>query len=195
MATTCTALAVCGGEVVVAHVGDSRAYRLRGNELAQLTQDHTLVHDLLERGVITGEQARNHPQANVITRALGSQPEVEVDIVELTGQAGDCYLLCSDGLSNLVTDKEIAHMLAIGNPEDCCEAVVELARERGGYDNITVQVIKLSANEPKSAGETTQVTPTFSNMPALTRFFVLLFVLLVAVTSVLGISFYFLGPP
>jgi serine/threonine protein phosphatase PrpC len=187
MATTCTALVLCGGEAVVAHVGDSRAYKLRGNEPIRLTRDHTLVNDLVENGTISEEQARSHPQKNIITRALGSQPDIDVDIVEMATGVDDCYLLCSDGLSNLITEKEMAEITSSSDPSASCEKMVELARGRGGYDNITVQVLKVSPNKPersKSENQAAVIRPgsSMSQRDVLNYLFVAVGVLAIIVS-------------
>jgi len=164
MATTCTALVLRHRDLVIAHVGDTRAYRFRNGKLEQLTRDHTLVNELLEEGLISETDAKNHPQGNVIVRALGSQRDIEVDVVKLIAEADECYLLCSDGLSNLVSEQEMAQILSSCTPEGSCGTMVDVARQRGGHDNITVQVIKLSANGPESPRKTRLVANILPHM-------------------------------
>jgi serine/threonine protein phosphatase PrpC len=125
-------------------VGDSRAYRYREGELAQLTDDHSLVAELERHGKLTAAEARVHPQRSMILRALGIGAEVEVDIYCFTGQADDVYLLCSDGLSGLVHDAVIAEVLESSETLDqAAEKLVELANLSGGPDNITALLFRL----------------------------------------------------
>lgn len=139
MGTTLTAALVRGGELFWAHVGDSRLYLLRGGELVQLTEDHSLVRELVRRGGLREEQARFHPHRSVLTRALGIEPEVRVDSDRLVLRSGDRLLLCTDGLTEHLSDEEIAAVAS-----DCAavaEAVgrlVEMALRRGGTDNISI---------------------------------------------------------
>jgi serine/threonine protein phosphatase PrpC len=129
----------------VAHVGDSRAYLLRGNELTQLTDDHSVVGELVRRGQLTSEEARVHPQSNEILRAIGTQPDVEVDLKEIAIEPGDRYLLCSDGLSGMLPDPQIAEELGASPPTEAVRRLIDLANEAGGTDNITVQVAHFDA--------------------------------------------------
>ena len=143
MGTTCTALALCGGRAYAAHVGDSRLYMLRAGQLYQLSEDHSAVNEMVKLGIITKEQARTHEDKNVILRALGTTPEVEADAVGPVGlHAGDFYLVCSDGLHDLVLDEEIGQLVArAGDLHAACEQLIALAKERGGHDNITVGLL------------------------------------------------------
>ena len=134
--------------VWVAHVGDSRAYRLRQGRLQQLTEDHSVVGALLRMGHITEEEAREHPQRNEILRAIGTQEQVEVEISCLEVQPGDRYLLCSDGLSGMVIDSEIARVLGQCEPDAAVHELVEMANENGGTDNITVQIAAVPETGP-----------------------------------------------
>ena len=164
MGTTCTALAIRGGEATIAHVGDSRCYMVRGGDIYQLTEDHSAVMEMVRHGLITKEEARHHEDKNVILRALGTTPEVEVAMTEPFGvREGDRLLLCSDGLHDLVVDEELAAALA--GAEDlhaACEQLIELAKERGGHDNITVGIVGVVppgtvAAEAKDAPATREV--------------------------------------
>ena len=122
-------------------MGDSRAYHIsrRSNSIYQITRDHSLVEELMEAGAITKEQARNHPQKNIITRALGSDYEVECDYYEFSLQTGDCLLMCSDGLSNIVSDLEmLEYAKEYQDPELLCRALMSKALNRGASDNVTV---------------------------------------------------------
>ena len=145
-----------GGSGWVAHVGDSRAYRLRGNKLKQLTEDHSVVGALIRMGHISEEEARLHPQRNEILRAIGTNENVEVQITALQLQPGDRYLLCSDGLSGLVSDDEIREVLGSSTPQVAVRSLVEMANLEGGSDNITVQVIAIPG-KPLQEGETLEM--------------------------------------
>ncbi|MGH2909953.1 MAG: Stp1/IreP family PP2C-type Ser/Thr phosphatase, partial [Solirubrobacteraceae bacterium] len=144
MGTTLTAVYVDGSELAIAHVGDSRAYVLRDGELTRLTHDHSLVEELMRRGKLTPEQAAEHPQRSIITRALGIEPEVEVDTWTYAGRAGDVVLLCSDGLTSMIEESRVAEVLRsepdLGRAGD---QLVEAANEAGGRDNITVVLFRL----------------------------------------------------
>jgi serine/threonine protein phosphatase PrpC len=145
MGTTCTALALCGGRAYAAHVGDSRLYMLRAERLYQLSEDHSAVNEMVKLGIITKEQARTHEDKNVILRALGTVPEVEVAVLEpFAVRAGDRYLLCSDGLHDLVLEGEIASVLSESEDIHAAgERLIAMAKERGGHDNITVGIIAI----------------------------------------------------
>jgi protein phosphatase len=136
MGTTVSALLVRGHYAVVAQVGDSRIYRIRGWDVVQLTEDHTLVEWQLKKGIITPEEAKTSRQRNVITRAVGSKEYVQVDTRLLPVQPGDGFLLCSDGLHGYVQPNELPALLTLGT-EAATQRAVELANERGGKDNIT----------------------------------------------------------
>ena len=158
MGTTAVALLFAPEDRIwVAHVGDSRAYRLRQNRFKQLTRDHSVVGALLRMGHITEEEARVHPQRNEILRAIGTQDQVEVDIASAEYQPGDRYLLCSDGLSGMLADPEIARVLAESEPSTAVRELVRMANESGGTDNITVQ-IAVVAGEPKPRLPTVEIT-------------------------------------
>jgi protein phosphatase len=144
MGTTITAALVHDGKVTIGHVGDSRAYRWREGELAQLTDDHSLVAELERHGKITAAEARVHPQRSMILRALGIGDEVEVDTYCFTGQAGDVFMLCSDGLSGLVHDQVIGEVLTGAESlDEAAHELVELANLSGGPDNITALLFRL----------------------------------------------------
>ncbi|MDF2445804.1 MAG: protein phosphatase [Moraxellaceae bacterium] len=142
MGTTVVAVLVDGDTLAVGHVGDSRLYRLRKGELAALTRDHSLLQEFIDKGLYTPEEAREKVARNILTQALGLEESVRVDIGEFPLQAGDRYLLCSDGLYEMVSDSEIAALLGRRMPlADICTALTELANAKGGKDNITVVVI------------------------------------------------------
>lgn len=149
MGATLTAVWIDGTKLSVAHVGDSRAYLLRGGSLLQLTRDHSLVAEQVRRGILTAAEAETSDMQSVLLRALGAQEEIEVDAEEHTLFPRDELLLCSDGLTRVVTEPEIAGTLqAETDPTRAAAKLVELANERGGPDNITVIVVRLE-KEPK----------------------------------------------
>ena len=158
MGTTCTALVLCNGSALAAHVGDSRLYMVRGGEIYLMTEDHSAVMEMVKNGIINLAEARRHTDKNVILRALGTGPDVEVSIWEesLPVREGDQFLLCSDGLSDLVEDAEIEQSVvsAAGDPHAACESLIAKAKERGGHDNITVGIIGI-----KPAGHTPTKRP------------------------------------
>src|SRR5829696_2247554 len=151
MGTTCTAAYVGDSEVTIAHVGDSRAYLWRGGELTRLTRDHSLVGELVARGKLTEEQAEAHPQRSVITRALGPEPEVQVDVESFAACDGDVYLLCSDGLTSMIHEGGVPPVLEhMESLERTGRELISAANEAGGRDNITVVLFRLE--EVEAAG-------------------------------------------
>ncbi|MDP9122099.1 MAG: Stp1/IreP family PP2C-type Ser/Thr phosphatase [Acidobacteriota bacterium] len=151
MGTTVVGLLLSGGIAAVAHVGDSRAYRLRGGRLELLTQDHTWVNEQVVAGLLSKEQARSHPLKNVVTRALGGESDVLVDVRELEVQAGDLYLLCSDGLTTMLSDPDIHERLASGlSLHEICRSLVNDANARGGIDNVTVVLLAIDDHEDQA---------------------------------------------
>lgn len=142
MGTTVVAAIATAEQLVIAHIGDSRAYVISGEQILQLTEDHSLVNELLKSGQINEEEAVNHPRRNVLVRALGTDPEVDIDITTHAWQERDILLLCTDGLSGLVsTDTILATMQAEGEWSDKADQLVEQALEAGGDDNITVVLL------------------------------------------------------
>jgi serine/threonine protein phosphatase PrpC len=153
MGTTLTAAKVHGDEISLGHVGDSRAYLLRDGELSQLTRDHSLVAELERSGQITPEAAEHHPQRSIITRALGPEPDVEVDTYTLAGRDGDLFLLCSDGLTSMISDDEVSAILRGADDLDsAAEALIRAANQSGGKDNITVVMFRLADDESGADG-------------------------------------------
>jgi PPM family protein phosphatase len=159
MGTTITAALLVGGTVVVGHVGDSRAYRLREGRLVQLTEDHSLVADLVRSGRLSPEEADTHPQRSVITRALGTDAEVDVDTFTVDAEPGDLFLLCSDGLTTMVADEEITKIIAEADTlAEATKALVKAANRAGGEDNVTVVLLSL-AGEGEPLEDTAVATP------------------------------------
>ena len=157
MGTTVTAALLLGGKVTLGHVGDSRAYRIRDGELEQLTDDHSLVGDLMRSGRLTPEEAEAHPQRSVITRALGTDPEVDIDTTAVDARPGDLFLLCSDGLTTMVADEDILGILAASPTlDDAARELVRAANTGGGEDNVTVVLFRVEGDE---ATEETLVAP------------------------------------
>ncbi|MCB0329235.1 MAG: Stp1/IreP family PP2C-type Ser/Thr phosphatase [Bdellovibrionales bacterium] len=150
MGTTATAVQFFGSEVAFANVGDSRVYLIRDGAIQQLTVDHTYVQELVDSGQIRPEEALSHPQAHILTRCIGAEPGLEVDLSQYwiweveENEPKDILLLCTDGLYSLVDEGEIASIVSNATPSKACVQLVELAKERGGYDNITLVVIPLS---------------------------------------------------
>ena len=148
MGTTMTVALVEGSEVTFGHVGDSRAYIFRDDALEQLTDDHSLVAELVRGGKLSPEEAEHHPQRSVITRAIGTDPDVDVDTFVVDARPGDVFLLCSDGLTDMIGDSEIVDtMTRSTNLDDATRELVRLANRAGGEDNITVVAFQL-ADEP-----------------------------------------------
>jgi PPM family protein phosphatase len=144
MGTTAVVLLITSDTAIIGHVGDSRAYLLRNRELRQLTSDHSWVNEQVKLGLLTHEQAQRHPMRNIVTRALGNQAQVDVDLIEEQVRPGDVFTLCSDGLNGMLSDDEIREILAgsMSSPAEACRALVERANARGGEDNITVIVLQ-----------------------------------------------------
>lgn len=146
MGTTATAVALTGNQLHFAHIGDSRLYRVHGAQIARLTRDHSYVGRLFENGVISAEEAEVHPQRHILTAALGTGPEIPPDTPEhpITLDRGDSLILCTDGLWGLVADSDIRQLVAENSVGDACHELIQQARQRGGPDNITVIVLRLT---------------------------------------------------
>src|SRR4029079_3657043 len=162
MGTTMTVALVEGMTVAIGHVGDSRAYLVRGEQMEQLTEDHSLVNELLKSGKLSEEEAQVHPQRSVITRAVGTDPDVDVDGFTIEAEEGDVFLICSDGLSDMVEDEEILEVLHQNRDDldNAVKALVAAANRGGGEDNITAVAFRISS-EASSLEDTVA-------MPALT---------------------------
>ncbi len=168
MGTTLTAAYVGAGEVSFAHVGDSRAYLLRDGRLERVTEDHSLVEELLRQGRLTEEEAEEHPQRSIITRALGPEPDVDVDTFTLTAADGDVFLICSDGLTSMVPDATIAELVIEADDiATAAERLVAAALDAGGRDNVTVVLFRLEQVGDEAAAEDAdaQAPPTEEQTP------------------------------
>ena len=154
-------------EAYVAHVGDSRVYHIRGSVVRRVTKDHTMVQRLVDEGLLTEEQAEHHPNSNIISRSLGGRPEVEVEFTDapMPVQPGDLFVLCSDGLHGLVTEMEIARIVASMPPAEAVRKLIDRANEEGGHDNVTAEVVLIGAQQ--AAPERFElVKPPVGNKPA-----------------------------
>jgi PPM family protein phosphatase len=163
MGTTCTALVFHNQEAFIAHVGDSRLYLLRDNQIYLMTEDHSEVRELVRRGIIRQQQAKTHPNKNVILRALGTRPTVEISFWPNPFPIclGDKFLLCSDGLYELVNDEEIKQSLILSDIHIASSSLVEKAKQRGGYDNITVAIFAVNDHKA-SLVPTVKITRDFT---------------------------------
>lgn len=148
MGTTCTAAVIINRQLWFAHVGDSRLYLVRRNNVTRLTRDHSYVGRLVENGIVRSEDAETHPQRHILTAALGTGPDITPHLSEqpVSLDTGDILILCSDGLWSLVTDNELARVAENNSPADACRRLVRMALERGGPDNVTVMVLRISSN-------------------------------------------------
>lgn len=146
MGTTVVGMLVDGASAAVAHVGDSRAYLLRGDRLEQVTEDHTWVYEQVKAGYLSHEQARSHPLKSVVTRAVGGDHAIEVDVRGIALNPGDLFLLCSDGLTTMLDDEQIlGHLVVKGSLEERCQLLVDDANRHGGVDNISVILLEIVA--------------------------------------------------
>lgn len=148
MGTTCTAIVLIDGKLHFAHIGDSRLYLARNSTISRLTRDHSYVNQLVDQGVISAEEALEHPQRHILTTALGVQGEISADFSEtpLPLEPGDILVLCTDGLSGAISDEELLAIITSNAPSEACKELVERAKMRGGSDNITVQVLRVNAD-------------------------------------------------
>jgi len=157
MGTTIVAAMFDGPEVIIGHVGDSRAYLIRDEAIQQLSVDHTYVQELVDKGQIRADEALSHPQAHILTRCIGSEPALEVDTQRYwiwppsASSKGDFLLLCTDGLYSLVSEGELATIISQETPQSACVRLVELAKARGGFDNITLAIIPLRGQLQREA--------------------------------------------
>jgi protein phosphatase len=153
MGTTCVVLAYCGGQAFIGHIGDSRAYLITRDGIRQLTEDHTTVAELQRRGLLTPQQARYHPERSMLYRALGVDPVADIDLQPpMAVRAGQWYLLCTDGLTTMVEDAEIAGIVVSSPPGEACRELIRRAKALGGFDNTTLIVIQVT--DPVGSGRT-----------------------------------------
>jgi PPM family protein phosphatase len=159
MGTTCTTAILQDHRVTYGQVGDSRLYLLRDGAIVQLTRDQSYVQQMVDNGLITAEQAKTHPSRNILTSALGSDSDVVVDFAEapIPLQPADLLLLCTDGLHGTVSDEEMLEASRQNSPRDACKKLVDLAKERGGHDNITIQIVRIEGTPAKSIRDTAVV--------------------------------------
>ncbi len=157
MGTTLVSLLVRGKRAYVAHVGDSRAYRIGGGKISLLTTDHSLVAEMVRSGALSPEEAVNHEKKNVITRSVGFKPDVKTDIDALTIYPPERFLLCSDGLSGVLTEEEIFSLSSRQGLREACLALIELAKKKGGRDNITCVLVEISDKNLHAPHENTDV--------------------------------------
>lgn len=158
MGTTCTALVLKENQIYLAHVGDSRAYLLKGNELIQLSSDHTYVQHLLDSGKISHKESLTHPQRNVITKAMGTSPKVDADYKQISYdfEQGDRLLICSDGLYEYIQDQELGKILGGENIGELAQKLISIAKQRGGHDNISVLIVEAINISPMQEVKETQ---------------------------------------
>ncbi len=144
MGTTMVAVLVADQTAYLLNIGDSRAYHINQEGITRLTRDHSVVEDMVARGDITPEQARTHPRKNLITRALGAEEHIRADLYEKELQSGDYLLLCSDGLSNILSDQELLYeVIHGGEPSDCCQRMLSMTINRGAPDNVTAVLFQI----------------------------------------------------
>jgi protein phosphatase len=153
MGTTIVTTIFQKGKIYLAHVGDSRCYLLRDGKIKQLTQDHSLITEQLQAGVISSADVRNHKLKNIITRSVGFQEDVDTDIIMKGTKVGDKFLLCTDGLTNMVTTDDLVSILSSNSPREACVALIDLANKNGGDDNVTVIVTEVLDSEGAPLGE------------------------------------------
>ncbi len=143
MGTTCSALVLTPQHGCIAHIGDSQIFQIKNEKITQLTQDHTIIADLMRRGALTEDEAKKHPEKRVLSRALGIEAEAEIDILpNIPLQEKKSFVMCTDGLAK-VSHEEIKNVVLAETPKEACRLLVQMANDRGGGDNVTVQVIKI----------------------------------------------------
>jgi len=165
MGTTCTVIVVHEQQLYFAHVGDSRAYLFKAGQLVQLTEDHTYIQELLRNGEITPEAAANHPNRNVLTQAMGTKATIRIDVGRclLPFDTGDRLLLCSDGLYEYCTEADLIQVLSLANLPDAAEKLIDMAKTRGGHDNITVVLAeRLAVDSGETSKETREIDLPFT---------------------------------
>jgi PPM family protein phosphatase len=187
MGTTTVTAILLENLAYIAHIGDSRCYLIRNKEIRQITEDHTVVQKMVKQGLITTEQARTHPESHILSRSVGVSPDVELDLTmdPLELQGGDILVLCSDGLSGQVMDDEILQ-IAVGNSaQRAVEKMINLAKERGGPDNITVQIVRVHSHETNNEIGTTTVRT--APLPHRSNTFVIILLILIVALAAVGL--------
>ena len=175
--TTCSALVIENGMAHIAHVGDSRIYKIAGGKIKQLTNDHTEVGEMYRKGILSEEEVKNHPSKSVLVRAMGIEADIEVDLIDNSPvDEDDIFILCSDGLAN-VSAEEIFRTATENEPEAACNILIAMANEKGGRDNITVQVVKITSDQPKEM--TAGINPHKNNK--LINWFIFLIVIVIVI--------------
>ena len=148
MGTTCIALVLRDNTASLAHIGDSRLYRISKNKIDQLTNDHSKVAEMVRRGIITADEARNHPERSMLYRAMGVRTDIEFDVMNgIELGSNEYFLMCTDGLTGYVEPDELQEITLSHSPQDACNMLVDLANRRGGHDNITVQIVHVKGEE------------------------------------------------
>lgn len=183
--TTCSALVLENDKAHIAHVGDSKVFKISDGNIIQFTNDHTEVGEMVRKKIISEEEAKNHPSKSVLIRAMGIEADLEVDLIEnILITSGDCFVLCSDGLAK-VTPEEIKEIVLSNTEEEACKKLISLANERGGHDNVTVQVIKIVGNTVEDIPQIKPITKKNNN-----RLY-LIFIVLVIITllALLGLVY------
>ena len=176
--TTCSALVLADGQAHIAHVGDSRIYKIANGNIIQFTNDHTEVGEMFRKGILSEAEAKNHPSKSVLVRAMGIEADIEVDLVEnILLDQGDCFVLCSDGLGK-VEMEEIKEVVLNNSPEEACKKLISLANDRGGKDNVTVQVIKINSDSTEVIPENKFITKKNNSKWFLISILILFIVLL-----------------
>lgn len=158
MGTTCTGVVLLNDQIYLGHVGDSRAYLVKGNRVIQLSNDHTLVQHLLDTGQITQEESLSHPQRNVVTRAMGTSMKLQADFLKhkLQFEIGDRLVICSDGLYEYVQEAELQQILTQNKLNEASQRLIDLAKQRGGHDNISVLIVETYQVDANKANNPTQ---------------------------------------
>ncbi|MEO8231374.1 MAG: PP2C family serine/threonine-protein phosphatase [Ignavibacteriota bacterium] len=183
--TTCSALVLENDKAHIAHVGDSKIYKITDGNIIQQTNDHTEVGEMLRKKILSEEEAKNHPSKSVLVRAMGIEADVEVDLIEnISINSGDCFVLCSDGLGKVNTE-EIKQIVLNNSEEDACKQLISLANERGGHDNVTVEVIKIVGEKTENILPYKPKTKESNNK----WYLVLLLISIIILMAVLGLGY------
>jgi len=167
MGTTLVAALLIETKFIIANVGDSRAYLIRDDQVRQITNDHSLVGRLLEKGAISPEQARNHPQRNIVLRSLGSEPDVRPDFFTGVLEVGDLLVLCTDGLTRHISDSDIVELVTDRRPDQAVRELVDLANERGGEDNISLLLLAVMGRDGEISSSPGSNLPQEPNIAAM----------------------------